>query len=348
VLFVGASAHKLGTGAEGFAYLLAGLGVGGILAAGAVDRLAGARRLGVIILAGAIGYCLPTALLVVLHSPILAFIVEMIRGAATLIVDVLAITALQRATPADQLARVFGVFFASVLGAIALGTVLTPTVVSAGGLDAGLWVMALAPAALAVAGYPALKAVDRQTAQRAAELEPRVALLEGLGIFAAASRPILERLASVAVPAAFAAGTAIVAEGEESDALYVLTGGQVQVSARGEVEGAPRVPRTMIAPAYFGEIGVLERIPRTATVAAEGSVHGVRWQRRSPPESALRDRGGGVRVCRECGRTRSRQTTVDWAARGTRTRCPSRLTARGRTRAWPWSRGHARSSQKRV
>jgi len=56
VLFVGASAHKLGTGAEGFAYLLAGLGVGGILAAGAVDRLAGARRLGVIILAGAIGY----------------------------------------------------------------------------------------------------------------------------------------------------------------------------------------------------------------------------------------------------------------------------------------------------
>ncbi|MBA2309753.1 MAG: cyclic nucleotide-binding domain-containing protein [Pseudonocardiales bacterium] len=224
----------------------------------------------------AIGYCLPTALLVVLHSPILAFIVEMIRGAATLIVDVLAITALQRATPADQLARVFGVFFASVLGAIALGTVLTPTVVSAGGLDAGLWVMALAPAALAVAGYPALKAVDRQTAQRAAELEPRVALLEGLGIFAAASRPILERLASVAVPAAFAAGTAIVAEGEESDALYVLTGGQVQVSARGEVEGAPRVPRTMIAPAYFGEIGVLERIPRTATVAAEGSVQTLR------------------------------------------------------------------------
>ncbi len=40
-------------------------------------------------------------------------------------------TALQRAVASDQLARVFGVFFAFVLGAIALGTVITPIVVSA-------------------------------------------------------------------------------------------------------------------------------------------------------------------------------------------------------------------------
>ena len=41
---------RLGTGPEGFGYLLAGLGVGGVLAAGAVNRLAGSRRLGAIIL----------------------------------------------------------------------------------------------------------------------------------------------------------------------------------------------------------------------------------------------------------------------------------------------------------
>ncbi len=69
VLFVGVSAHRLGTGAEGFGYLLAGLGVGGVLAAGAVDRLAGSRRLAVIILAGTLGYSLPTALLVAIHAP---------------------------------------------------------------------------------------------------------------------------------------------------------------------------------------------------------------------------------------------------------------------------------------
>ncbi len=272
VLFVGVSAHRLGTGSEGFGYLLAGLGLGGVLAAGAVDRLAGSRRLAVIILAGTIGYCLPTALLVVIHSPVLAFILEVVRGISTLIVDVLAVTALQRAVAPDQLARVFGVFFAFVLGAIALGTVITPIVVNAGGLDTGLWTMAIGPSLLALAGYPALRAVDRETSERADELEPQVALLEHLGIFAAASRPILERLASMAEEVHYEDSKVVVREGEDADAIYVLTSGEVEVSARGEAGGPEQRIRVMNAPSYFGEIGVLERIPRTATVTALGPV----------------------------------------------------------------------------
>ena len=57
-------------------------------------------------------------------------------------------------------------------------------------------------------------------------------------------------------------------EGEAADALYVLVGGEVEVSARGELGGPHRRVRTMTAPDYFGEIGVLEQIPRTATVTA--------------------------------------------------------------------------------
>jgi CRP-like cAMP-binding protein/MFS family permease len=266
VLFVGVSEHRLGTGSQGFGYLLAGLGVGGVLAAGGVNRLAGARRLGAIILLGALGYCLPTALLAIIHSPALAFIVQVFRGASTLVVDVLAITALQRAVAADQLARVFGVFFAFVLGAITLGTVLTPIAVHALGLNGGLFVMAAAPAALALAGYPALRAIDRETASRALELEPTVALLEQLGIFEKASRPILERLAAAATEQTFAPGTAIVTEGDPADALYALAEGEVIVTA--QREGGEETLGTMTAPAYFGEIGVLERIPRTATVTA--------------------------------------------------------------------------------
>jgi hypothetical protein len=103
--------------------------------------------------------------------------VQIVRGASTLVVDVLAITALQRAVAPDQLARVFGVFFAFVLAAISLGAVLTPAIVSAGGLDAGLLVMAFAPFAVGLLGYPALLAIDRQTAERTAELAPRIAVL---------------------------------------------------------------------------------------------------------------------------------------------------------------------------
>ncbi|HEY5188041.1 MAG TPA: hypothetical protein VII87_03325 [Solirubrobacteraceae bacterium] len=99
ILFVGVSAHRLGTGPEGFGYLLAGLGAGDSSPRGRWDRLAGSRRLGVVILLGTLGYTLPTALLTVIHSPAPAFAVQVLRGAGTLVVDVLAVTALRRAIP---------------------------------------------------------------------------------------------------------------------------------------------------------------------------------------------------------------------------------------------------------
>lgn len=268
VALIAVSAHRLGTGAEGFGYLLAGLGIGGIIMAAAVDRLSRSARLAPIILAGTAGYCLPTALMAVIHSPELAFAVEVVRGAATLIVDVLAVTALQRAVPGEQLARVFGVFFAFVLAAISLGTLLTPPLINGAGLDAALLTLAVAPTALGLLGFPALRAVDRGTAARTTALEPRVRRLEQLDMFASGSRPVLEALAGAAAELRCAAGTAIVREGEPADALYVLVEGSVEVTAAGERAGPARHLRTMTAPDYFGEIGVLRHMPRTATVTA--------------------------------------------------------------------------------
>ena len=203
-----------------------------------------------------------------IHSPALAFIVQVLRGGATLVVDVLAVTALQRAVPSDQLARVFGVFFAFILGAISLGTLITPPLVSWLGLDGGLLVMAFAPSLLGLLGYPALLAIDRETVATAERLAPRVAVLEQLEIFATASRPVLERLAAPATAVSVAAGTVIIRESDPADALYVLLGGKVRVTAKGEAGGPEHELRTMVSPSYFGEIGVLERIPRTATVTA--------------------------------------------------------------------------------
>ena len=271
VLFVGASQEKLGTGPEGFGYLLAGLGVGGVLMAVAVDRLAASRRLAVVIVAGALVYCLPTALLTVVHAPVLAFALQIVRGAGTLVVDVLAVIALQRTVAPDRVARVFGVFFAIILGAITLGTVITPAVVSALGLDGGLLVMAFVPAGLSLLAYPSLARLDREAAARLAELAPRIAVLERLGIFAAAPQAVLERLAAAATEVDVPAGTVIVREGDPADALYVLLEGETEVTARGEAGAGEERLRTMGPGSYFGEIGRLERIPRTATVTAESA-----------------------------------------------------------------------------
>jgi MFS family permease len=268
VLFIGASDEKLGTGPEGFGYLLAGLGIGGVLMAVAVDRLAASRRLALVISAGVLVYCLPTALLTIVHSPVLAFALQIARGAGTLVVDVLAVIALQRAVPPDRVARVFGVFFAIVLAAISLGTLITPAIVRALGLDGALLTMALVPSALGLLGYRSLAALERAAAARLDELAPRIAVLERLGIFAAAPQAVLERLAAAATEVAFAPGSTIVSEGEPADALYVLLEGEVVVTARGETGDAAQTLRTMGPGTYFGEIGLLERIARTATVTA--------------------------------------------------------------------------------
>jgi len=300
VLFVGVSEDRLGTGTHGFGYLLAGLGVGGLLAAPTVDRLAASRRLAPIITLGVAGYCLPTALLTVVEQAEFAFALQVLRGGSTLVVDVLAIAALQRAVPAEQVARVFGVFFAFVLGAISLGALVTPPLVDVFGLDAALILMAVAPFALGVLGYPSLAAIDRVAAERAAALAPRVALLEQLDFFAAASRTLLERLAGLATELAVSAGTAIVREGDPADALYVLAEGEAEVTARGEgAEGEHRI-RVMSPPSYFGEIGVLERMPRTATVTAATDMQVLRIEgtalvdalTSAPPSSSLMENAG--------------------------------------------------------
>jgi MFS family permease len=267
VQFVVLSDERLGTGPDGFGYLLAGLGAGGIAAAGLVNRLAAWPRLGAVILAGIAVYCLPTLLFLVVDSPVLAFFIQGVRGAGTLVVDVLAITALQRSLPPDLLGRVFGAFFTGVLGAISLGALVTPPVIAGLGLDGSLWLAGALLPALCAFGWPWLRRMDAANVAHLAELEPRVLALAKLGIFAEASRPVLEKLAAGAVEQEVPAGTTLISEGQEADAFWVLLAGEMAVRARGDGEVERELP-TMTDGAYFGEIGLLERIPRTATVTS--------------------------------------------------------------------------------
>ena len=268
VLFVAVSQERLGTGSEGFGYLMAGLGIGGILMAPFVDRIGKSKSLAPIILAGISLYCLPTAVLALTHNATLAFLIQILRGAATLVVDVMAITSLQRTVQPDVLARVFGVFWAIILGAVSLGALITPGIVSSFGLNTALFIMAVAPFALGLLGYVSLRRIDLAASVQAEALAPRVALLEQLDMFSSASRMVLERLAAVESEVDFAASTPILVEGDPSDAMYVLKSGEVEVRSRGDSGGPERLLATLQAPAYFGEIGVLGHLPRTATVTA--------------------------------------------------------------------------------
>ncbi|MDQ1696460.1 MAG: hypothetical protein QOJ03_1813 [Frankiaceae bacterium] len=268
VLFLFLSRDKLGTGAEGYGYLLVALGVGGLLGAAFVNRLAALPRLSLILSAGMIAYAAPTALLVVVHSPTLAFIIEVVRGVATLVVDVLAMTALQRSLAPEMISRVFGVFWALILGGLALGAFITPFLLNIFGLDTSLYLAAFVVPVVVVLVYPKLAALDRIASVTAEQLAPRVGVLGRLDIFAAASQNVLERLAKEVEEVLVDAGQPVLHEGEPADALYVLVEGKLDVSVQGKRRAQPKHIRYMSAPAYVGEIGLLQGIPRTATVTA--------------------------------------------------------------------------------
>ena len=270
VLFLFISKDKLGTGARGYGYLLIALGVGGIIAAAIVNRLAAMPRLSAVLALGMGLYTLPTALLLVSHRPAVAYGVEILRGIGTLVVDVLAMTALQRSLAPELISRVFSAFLAVIFGGLALGAFITPFLLHAFGLDATIALDAFVVPAVVVLVYPKLASLDRAAQASTAALAPRVSVLAQLDIFAAAARPSLERLAQTAEEMVVEAGTTLITEGETADALYVLLDGELAVSARGEGRRS-RPIRTMTAPAYVGEIGVLERVPRTATVTADTS-----------------------------------------------------------------------------
>jgi predicted MFS family arabinose efflux permease len=267
VLFVIVSEQRLGSGATGYGYLLAGLGVGGLLGAGLVKRVAAWPRLGTAIIAAMAVYCVPTLALLTVRRPVEAFVVEVVRGAGTLVVDVLAMTALQRSLPRDKLARVFGAFFTFVLIAISAGAMLTPVVLHATGLDTTLWLAGLGIPVLCLAGWPWLRRMDEANAADLAEIAPRVALLQRAAILVESSRSALENLARQSTVVNVAPGEDVVHQGDPADAFYLIESGTLKVTAHDETNEA--VELASLGPGdYFGEIGLLQRIPRTATVTA--------------------------------------------------------------------------------
>jgi predicted MFS family arabinose efflux permease len=267
VQFVVLSRDLLGTGPDGYGYLLVGLGIGGVLAAPLVVRLERTPRLSLVILGGMAAYCLPTLAFLVVDNPAAASALQVVRGAGTIVVDVLAITALQRSLPSDVLARVFGAFNALFLSAVVVGAALAPIVINGLGLDASIWIASVGVLGVALIGSPFLAGMDRELAARRDELADTVRLLRACDIHASASEGDLEQLAGAAKTVDVDSGTAVVTEGDDADAFYVVVSGRLSVAARGE-HAEPRWLNELVAGDYFGEIGLLERSPRTATVTA--------------------------------------------------------------------------------
>jgi MFS family permease len=256
---------RLGTGPNGYGYLLAAEALGGVLGAGLANRLSGGSRLAPVIMGSICLQTLPFLATVPVRSPALACALQVASGVGMIIVDVLAITSLQRDLPRDVLSRVLGIFDTLVLGGILLASLATGILLAHADVNVALIAIGVGIPAIGLVGLPTLLRADRASAKVAERLRPLVELLSVLDLLAGADRSTLERLAAAADQIVLPAGRVVIREGDQPDSLWILVRGELSVRASGDGT-TPRQLAPVTAPGYVGELGLLHGIPRTATV----------------------------------------------------------------------------------
>jgi MFS family permease len=255
-----------GSGTGAYGWLLAATGLGGLMAITPMRRNLARAPTAKLLAAGLVTYAVPVVFFA-LDPPVVAGIaIQILRGAGSVLVTSAAITGLQRAVPSSMAGRVFSTTQSLVLVGTCAGALSTPLLLALTGFGATLVICALAPSLAGLALYPYLARFDRQEASLLPLLDPRLSVLRGLQLLRDASRSTLYAIADSIIEVEVGPGTAVVREGEASDALYVLAAGTVEVTARGE--DGPVLLRNLAAPDYFGEIGLLRGSPRTSTVTA--------------------------------------------------------------------------------
>jgi predicted MFS family arabinose efflux permease len=247
----------LKTGPAGVGVLDAVMGgattVGGLIVLTRVSK----GKLGQDMAVGVLGWSLPMIALALFPSPVTVFGALIVIGLADPWVNLGLETIPQRLASDAVISRVYGAVESALIGAMALGAALAPVLIHGIGFR-----QAMGTVGVLVAGFTltTLRTVRRLDA-RLTEPE-HLTLLRSLEMFAPLAPPTLEALARKLAPVSATAGDVVVREGETSDRFYVIASGSVEVTAAG------RVLRVESTGDFFGEIGLIRDVPRTATVTA--------------------------------------------------------------------------------
>jgi MFS family permease len=265
VLVVVTAFELLDLDEAGVGLLYAAVGVGGLVGGFVALVLSTRGRLARDFAIGLALFGLPLAIVGGLPFAFVAVVALGVLGIGNSIVDVNALTIMQRAVPDAVLGRALGALDGLLIGTLGLGAIVAPVLIDLVGPEAALVVTGAVLPVLALLTRPRLRAIDR-----ASSVPESTELLRGVGLLSALPEPVLERLARDAIPVEVRAGVPVLREGEPGDRFYVVRSGTVSILGRafGPGEG-------------FGEIALLRDVPRTATALAVTDVGLVALERDS-------------------------------------------------------------------
>jgi hypothetical protein len=258
VLIVVTALDLLGIGNSGLGFLSAAVGVGGLVGVGITFALIGRKRLandfglGLILIGAGLG------LVGVWPNTLGALLLMGVFGIGNTLVDVSAVTLMQRAVRDEVLGRVFGALESILVLGLAAGALVTPLLINAFGIRSALIICGAVLPVITILLWQRLRAID----DRARVPEERIELLRSNPIFAPLTPPTIEHLAAKLIPVTVSAGETIFRQGDPGDRFYLVEDGRVEIWIDGE----------QVADAWpgeaFGEIALLRDVPRTATVKA--------------------------------------------------------------------------------
>ena len=258
VLTVVVAVELVGLGDPGVGVLNAALGAGAVLASAAAALLVGTKRLAAWFGLGAALWGAPLVVIGVVPSAASSMLMLALVGAGNALIDVGGFTLIARISPANALARVFGLLESVVALAVGTGALLTPVVIDVLDLRSALVVLGLLTPVAVLLSWRRLRALDAVIVGRDDEL----ALLRGVPLLDALPLPALETVARQLEHVVVPAGERVFGQGEPGERFYVVVDGTAEVVGDGR-------PITTLGPGdSFGEIALLRRVPRTATVSA--------------------------------------------------------------------------------
>ena len=235
VLLVVTALDLLDIGKSGLGFLNAAIGVGGLIGVGLTFALVGRNRLANDFGTGLLLMGLALGLIGVFPKTVAAIVLLGVLGIGNTIVDVSAVTLMQRAVRDDVLGRVFGALESLLIATAAVGALLAPLLINVAGIRTSLVIVGGVLVLVTVALWAKLRAIDLRVHVPVAVLD----LLRTNPIFGPLPPPTVEHLAARLVPRTEEAGATIFRQGDHGDLFYLVESGLCDISIDGERVATP-------------------------------------------------------------------------------------------------------------